>query len=86
VAPASPRDAGRRGAHVTVAHPAAWQLTQALVDRGVVPDFRTPDRVRLGPAPLYTRFVDVWDAMDRFRRLLESGEYAGYPAEHARVT
>ena len=86
VALASPRDAGRRGAHVTVAHPAAWQLTQALVDRGVVPDFRTPDRVRLGPAPLYTRFVDVWDAMDRFRRLLESGEYAGYPAEHARVT
>jgi kynureninase len=86
VAPASPRDAGRRGAHVTVAHPAAWQLTQALVDRGVVPDFRTPDRVRLGPAPLYTRFVDVWDAMDRFRRLLDSGEHAGYPAEHARVT
>src|SRR4051794_40587792 len=86
VALASPRDAGRRGAHVTVAHPAAWQLTQALVDRGVVPDFRTPDRVRLGPAPLYTRFVDVWDAMDRFRRLLESGEHADYPAEHARVT
>jgi kynureninase len=86
VALASPRDAGRRGAHVTVAHPAAWQLTQALVDRGVVPDFRTPDRVRLGPAPLYTRFVDVWDAMDRFRRLLDSGEHAGYPAEHARVT
>jgi kynureninase len=83
---ASPRDAGRRGAHVTVAHPAAWQLTQALIDRGVVPDFRTPDRVRLGPAPLYTRFVDVWDALDRFRALLASGEYAHYPAEHSRVT
>jgi kynureninase len=52
----------------------------------VVPDFRTPDRVRLGPAPLYTRFVDVWDAMDRFRALLESGEYAHYPAERSRVT
>jgi kynureninase len=86
VALASPRDAGRRGAHVTVAHPAAWQLTQALIDRGVVPDFRTPDRVRLGPAPLYTRFVDVWDALDRFRALLASDEYAHYPAEHSRVT
>jgi len=83
---ASPRDAGRRGAHVTLAHPAAWQLTQALVDRGVVPDYRTPDRVRLGPAPLYTRFVDVWDAVDRFRVLLESGDFAAYPAELARVT
>jgi kynureninase len=64
----------------------AWQLTQALIDRGVVPDFRTPDRVRLGPAPLYTRFVDVWDALDRFRALLESGEFERYPAELSRVT
>ncbi|MGY1617050.1 kynureninase [Geodermatophilus sp. SYSU D00691] len=83
---ASPRDAARRGSHVTVAHPAAWQLTQALIDRGVVPDYRTPDRVRLGPAPLYTRFVDVWDAMDRFRGLLADGSYERYPAELARVT
>jgi kynureninase len=86
VALASPRDAARRGSHVTLAHPQAWQLTQALVDRGVVPDFRTPDRVRLGPAPLYTRFVDVWDAMDRFRDVLAEGAQDRYPAERARVT
>ena len=86
VALASPRDPGRRGAHVTLAHPHAWQLTQALVDRGVVPDFRTPDRVRLGPAPLYTRFVDVWDAMDCFREVLASGAHMGHPTVRARVT
>lgn len=86
VAPASPRDPARRGSHFTFAHPQAWQLTQALIDRRVVPDFRTPDRVRLGPAPLYTRFVDVWDAMDRFREVLDSGAQDGYPAERARVT
>ncbi|PWW25226.1 kynureninase [Geodermatophilus normandii] len=86
VALASPRDAARRGSHVTLAHPSAWQLTQALVDRGVVPDFRTPDRVRLGPAPLYTRFVDVWDAVDRFRALLEDGGWTAFPEERARVT
>ncbi|MGY1783471.1 kynureninase [Geodermatophilus sp. SYSU D00698] len=86
VALASPRDPARRGSHVTLAHPHAWQLTRALVDRGVVPDFRTPDRVRLGPAPLYTRFVDVWDAVDRFRALLEDGGWAAYPEERARVT
>jgi kynureninase len=86
VAVASPRDAARRGSHVSLAHPAAWQLTQALVDRGVVPDFRTPDRVRFGPAPLYTRFVDVWDAVDRFRTVLAEGAHEGYPTERARVT
>ena len=52
----------------------------------MVPDFRTPDRVRLGPAPLYTRFVDVWDAMDRFRDVLAEGAHERYPAERARVT
>jgi kynureninase len=83
---ASPRDTARRGSHVTLAHPQAWQITQALVDRGVVPDFRTPDRVRLGPAPLYTRFVDVWDAMARFRDLLAEGAHERYPAERSRVT
>ncbi|SFP62038.1 Kynureninase [Geodermatophilus dictyosporus] len=86
VALASPRDGARRGAHVTLAHPHAWQLTRALVDRGVVPDFRTPDRVRLGPAPLYTRFVDVWDAVDRFRALLQDGGWRAYPEERTRVT
>ncbi|MGY1814886.1 kynureninase [Blastococcus sp. SYSU D00820] len=83
---ASPRDPARRGAHVSLTHPQAWQLTQALVERGVVPDHRTPHRVRLGPAPLYTRFVDVWDAMDRFRQVLADGAHEAYPAEPARVT
>ena len=83
---ASPRDPTRRGAHVSLAHPQAWQLTQALIDRQVVPDFRTPDRVRLGPAPLYTRFVDVWDGMARFRTVLETGAHAGFPEQRARVT
>jgi kynureninase len=83
---ASPREASRRGSHVSLAHPQAWQLTQALVDRGVVPDFRTPDRLRLGPAPLYTRFVDVWDAMDRLRTVLAEDAHTGYPTQRARVT
>jgi kynureninase len=86
VALASPRDTPRRGSHVTLAHPRAWQLTQALLARDVVPDFRTPDRVRLGPAPLYTRFVDVWDAMARFRALLEDRSHERFPTERSRVT
>jgi kynureninase len=83
---ASPRQPERRGSLVTFAHPQAWQLTQALIELGVVPDYREPDRVRLGPAPLYTRYVDVWDAMDRFRTVLADGAHERYPAERARVT
>jgi kynureninase len=83
---ASPRDAERRGSHVTLAHPQAWQLTQALIAAQVVPDFRTPHRLRLGPAPLYTRFVDVWDAMDRLRTVLANGAHEAFPAEPSRVT
>ena len=52
----------------------------------MVPDYRTPDRVRLGPAPVYTRFVDVWDAMERFRSVLADRSYESYPAERTRVT
>ncbi|SCX48856.1 Kynureninase [Klenkia marina] len=83
---ASPRESDRRGAHVSVEHPQAWQLTQALVDRGVVPDFRTPDRIRFGPAPLYTRFVDVWDAVDRLADVLASDAHLPYSATRSRVT
>jgi kynureninase len=83
---ASPRDPARRGAHVSLRHRQAWQLCQALVARGVVPDFRAPDRLRIGPAPLYTRYADVWDGVDALRRIAESGEHLGYPAERARVT
>ncbi len=82
---ASPRDPGRRGSHVSVAHPLAWPWCRALIDQDlVVGDFRPPDVIRLGPAPLYTRFVDVFDAVERMEAVLE----AGLPdtAERPRVT
>jgi kynureninase len=84
---ASPRAAHARGSHVSLYHPQAWQISQALIDRaGVVPDYRTPDRLRLGPAPLTTRYVDVWDALNRLRALVEAGEHLHYPTARGRVT
>jgi kynureninase len=70
---ASPRDPARRGAHVALAHPDARRIAHSLPAVGVVVDFRAPDRVRLGPAPVASRFTAVWDALDRLRDLVASG-------------
>ena len=67
---ASPRDPQLRGAHVTLRHPDALALTQALTDRGVIPDFRHPDGIRVGLAPLTTRFTDVHDGLASLKALL----------------
>jgi kynureninase len=83
---ASPRDPMRRGAHIAVHHPRAWQVCQALKDAGVIPDFRTPDRLRLGFAPLYTRHVDVYDGLARLRDIVDGGHHLGYPETRTRVT
>ena len=83
---ASPRDPALRGSHVSLHHPEAWQVCQALLERGVVPDYRTPDRLRLGPAPITTRFADVYDAMAVVRDVVASGAHLAYPAEIGRVT
>ncbi len=83
---ASPRDPARRGGHVSLAHPEASRVSRALVAAGVVPDFRPPDLVRLCPAPAYTRFVEVWDAMERLRDLVAAGDYLELDADPGRVT
>jgi kynureninase len=82
----SPRDPARRGAHVSVRHEQGWPICRALIDRAkVIPDFREPDLIRLGLAPLYTRFVDVHEALDRLRDLVERDDY-DRTAPRARVT
>ncbi len=83
----SPRDPRRRGSHVALRHPDALRICRALIERAdVVPDFRPPDVVRLGLAPLSTRFVDAWDAVDRIRHLVESGEHERISPAGLRVT
>jgi kynureninase len=86
IAVASPRQDARRGAHVTLAHPEAWRISQALIREGVIGDCRTPGRLRLGPAPIFTRFADVWDAMDILRRILADQAYQDFPSTRAQVT
>ncbi len=84
---ASPADPARRGSHLTLRHPDAFAISRALIaDANVIGDFRTPDCLRLGPAPISTRFTEVWDALDRLRRLVETGAQRRYSGETRRVT
>ena len=83
----TPRAPAARGAHVSLRHPDAWRVCQALIaEADVVPDFRGPDSVRFGLPPLYTRFVDVWDAVDRTAAVVAAGAHERVPAALARVT
>jgi kynureninase len=52
----------------------------------VIPDYRTPDRLRLGLAPLYTRFADVYVALSRLRDLVAAGRHLDFPEQLSRVT
>lgn len=72
---ASPRDAARRGSQVCLAHGQAYAIMQALIARGVIGDFRAPDILRFGITPLYTRYVDLFDAAEALRAVMAGGEW-----------
>jgi kynureninase len=83
----TPREAARRGGHLTIHHPDAKQIALAMrkVSK-VVPDFRMPDGIRIAMSPLPTSFVEVWDGLARTRDLVASGDYRNVSSEGNRVT
>lgn len=84
---ASPRDAARRGSHLAFRHPDSYRICKALIQTlKVVPDFREPDIIRYGVAPIYTSFTEAWDAMERLRSCLQEGLHAKFGADRDRVT
>jgi kynureninase len=83
----SPREAARRGSHVSLGHPEGWRINRALIEEmGVIGDFREPDNLRLGVAPLYTTFVEIHEGMRRLRAVVEDRRYAKYAVERSAVT
>ncbi|MFE9423545.1 kynureninase [Kitasatospora sp. NPDC006697] len=72
VTPAEPE---RRGSQVALRHPDGFPVVQALIERGVIGDFRAPDLMRFGFTPLYISYTDVWDAAEALREVLASGEW-----------
>jgi kynureninase len=71
----TPADPARRGSQVSFAHPDGYAIMQALIERGVIGDFRAPDVLRFGLAPLYVRYADVWDAVAALREIMQRGTW-----------
>jgi len=82
----TPREPEGRGGHVTFAHPAAGKLSRALRARGVIPDYRPPDLLRLAPAPLYTSFAECERAIDILEDVLTTGAHDSLPDRNGTVT
>jgi kynureninase len=78
----SPRESRWRGSHVSLGHAEGWRIAQALIqEANVLPDFRRPDNIRLGIAPLYTSYTEIYNAAERLRQIVTGRVYEQYPAE-----
>lgn len=71
----SPREDSRRGGHVAVEHPSAAAIARALKQRGIVPDFRAPNVIRIAPIALYNTFEECWETVRALQSIIETGEH-----------
>jgi kynureninase len=71
----TPREYARRGSQVSMRHDESYGIVQALIERGVIGDFRAPNIARFGFTPLYLRYVDVYDAVEILAEVMTSEAY-----------
>jgi kynureninase len=83
----SPREPDRRGSHVSIRHPDGYRIYRAMVEEmKVIPDFREPDNIRLGLVPSYTTFLEVWEAVNRIRMVIEEKRHLKYSTTRSKIT
>jgi len=83
----TPREANRRGGHISLTHPDAAQIARAMRElTNVIPDFRRPNVIRLAVSPLYTSYAEIFTGLERLRDLVASGRYRSVSMEGTNVT
>jgi kynureninase len=81
----TPRESKRRGGHVALVHPEAARINEAMKTAGIIPDYREPNIIRLAPVPLYTRFVDMIDLVNRIEKIMQTEAYKKYENKRGTV-
>jgi kynureninase len=87
----SPLDSGKRGSYVSLQHSEAYRICQSLIHPKngtlkIIPDFREPDNIRFGFTPLYTTFTEIWQTVERIKKIMETKEFEQFSNEKKLVT
>lgn len=87
----SPKNPEQRGSHISLRHPEAYRICKALIEPiddslVIIPDFREPDNIRLGIAPLYNCFEEIYFAVERMHRIITDKQFEDFSAERNMVT
>jgi kynureninase len=82
----TPREETRRGGHVAIEHEEALRISEALRSRGVVPDFRPPNIIRIAPIALYNTYHEIWRVVQHLKVIVEKKEYERYSKQRKAVS
>jgi kynureninase len=82
----TPREAERRGGHVAVEHAEGIRISEALRARGVIPDFRPPNIIRIAPVPLYNTYLEVWQVVQYLKEIVDRREYERFSRERKAIS
>lgn len=83
----TPREAARRGSHISLRHPEGYRINRVLIEEmKVLPDFREPDFIRLGFAPLYTTYEEVWQAIHLIADTVREKRYLAFAGQREAIT
>lgn len=82
----TPRQEERRGGHVAIIHPEGMRISAALRARGIIPDFRPPDIIRVAPVALYNTFIELWELARNLREIIDSREFERLPRERKTIS
>lgn len=74
----TPVEEEKRGGHIFLEHKEAARICKALKDNGVIPDFRAPNGIRIAPVALYNTFVEVWEAVQILKKIMDDKLYLNY--------